>query len=159
MTNTVATVVSGTAADIVKVSTQNGHVLESGPAGSLLQASAHVLGIISIHFPHTTARCNPTNSMVSFLGPVDIKSGLFVFSVGSADDTHPWIGNPYRHRRPPLQNWWSALACYPLCPLGFLVCLAQQHHFPTASQTADCFSSSERKRCIIGRPQRRQLRW
>lgn len=41
MNNEVVTVVSGAVVDMIEVSTQNGQVLESGPAGSLLQASVH----------------------------------------------------------------------------------------------------------------------
>lgn len=46
MNDTVVTVVLGAAADMIEVSTQNGRVLESGPAASLLQASARGFGVI-----------------------------------------------------------------------------------------------------------------
>ena len=44
MPRAMVAIVSGAAADMVDVSTRNGQVLESGPAGSLLQACGHIIG-------------------------------------------------------------------------------------------------------------------
>lgn len=82
MNGTVVTAVSGATADMIQVSTQNGQMLESGPAESLLQVGARNVGWFLANVSLVLqSPATPHGAVAVFARSADNKLGFVAVSI------------------------------------------------------------------------------